>query len=131
MTRPSCDVHARPVGVEDAHDADVLPVEAVVLHRQRFREPLALVVATALADRVDIAAIRLPLRMLLRVAIRLARGGEQEAGALRLRQFEQMVGAERVGQVGLDRVAAIPLRLGGGGEVVDADRAGRDRAARR
>ena len=70
-------VHPRAVGVEDAHDADVDPVHAVIVHEQRLGGPLAFVVAGPRADRVDVAAIRLALRMLGRVAIDLAGRGLQ------------------------------------------------------
>ena len=40
------DGHAGAIGVEDAGDADIHAVLAVVVHHQGFRHPLAFVVAT-------------------------------------------------------------------------------------
>ena len=50
-------VHARAVGVEDARDLDVELVLAVVVEEQRLGAALALVVAGARADRVDVAPV--------------------------------------------------------------------------
>jgi hypothetical protein len=52
-------VHARAVGVEDAHDADVHLVHAVVVEEERLGGALALVVAGAGADGVHVAAVGL------------------------------------------------------------------------
>lgn len=46
------------VGVEDARDADLDAVLAMVPVRQRFSDPLALVVARTRTDRVDVAPTR-------------------------------------------------------------------------
>ena len=56
------DLHARAEGVEDAHDADVDAVVAVVGHRHRLGEALGLVVDAADADRVHVAPVGLGLR---------------------------------------------------------------------
>ena len=72
----------RTVGVEDAHDAHVEVVAAVVRERERLGEALRLVVDAARADRVDVAPVVLGLRVHLRVAVHLARGREEEPRAL-------------------------------------------------
>ena len=73
-------MHARPVGVEDPGDLDRQTVLAVIVEEQGFGAALALVVAGARPDRVDVAPIALGLRVDLRVAIDLAgRGLEDRA----------------------------------------------------
>src|SRR5581483_11596126 len=76
--------HARAVGVEDARDARVHSLLLVVRHRQRLGVALRLVVDAARPDRVHVAPVGLRLRMHLRVAVHLARRGDQKAGALPL-----------------------------------------------
>ena len=83
--------HPRAVRVEDPHDRRVDALLAVVRHRQRLGVALRLVVDAARPDRVHVAPVRLGLRMDLRVAVDLARRGEQEAGALELRETERVV----------------------------------------
>ncbi len=62
-------MHARAVGVEDAGDADPQIVLAEIVEEQGLGAALALVVAGARPDRVDIAAIGFGLRVQGRVAI--------------------------------------------------------------
>ena len=78
---PVVEGHPRPVGVEDAADADLEAVLAAVVKRQALGGALPLVVAGALADGVDVAPVGLGLRVLERVAVDLGGGGEEEAGA--------------------------------------------------
>ena len=49
--------HPRSVRVEDAHDARIDPVIAVVGHRHRLGEPLRLVVHAARADRIHVSPV--------------------------------------------------------------------------
>src|SRR4051795_8447856 len=85
--------HPRTVGVEDPHDRRVDALLAVIGHRQRLGVALGLVVDAARPDRVDVAPVGLRLRMDLRVAVDLAGGEEQEAGAVGLGQAERVVRA--------------------------------------
>ena len=64
---------------------------AVIVEEQRLAATLALVVAASRADRVDVAPVALGLWMDLRVAVDLARRGEEVASALELRQPERVV----------------------------------------
>ena len=121
-TRPSSRAHARAVGVEDAHDADVEAVVAVVGHRHRLGEPLGLVVDAARTDRVDVAPVGLGLRVDLRVAVDLAGRGQEEAGVLGLGQAERVVRAEAADLQRLDRHLEVVLRRGRAGEVQHARR---------
>ncbi len=111
--------HARPVGVEDAHDPGLEPVVAVVGHHHRLGEPLRFVVDPARADRVDVAPVGFRLRVHQRVAVDLGGRGEQDAGAFGLGQAERVVGAQRADLEGLDRQLEIVDRAGGRGEVED------------
>jgi hypothetical protein len=76
------EAHAFAVGVEDADDAGVDLVLAVVGHGEGFGEAFGFVVAAARADGVDVAPVVLGLRVHLGVAVDFGSGGEQEAGAL-------------------------------------------------
>jgi hypothetical protein len=69
---PVIGMHARPVGVEDAGKLDAHAVLAPIIHEQRFGAALALVIARAQADRIDMTVISLHLRVDRRVAIHLA-----------------------------------------------------------
>ena len=84
--------HPRAVRVEDPHDRRVHALLAVVGHRQRLRVALGLVVDAARADRVDVAPVAPRLRMLLRVAVHLARRREQEARACLCAEPERVMG---------------------------------------
>ena len=66
------DRHAGTVGVEDTDDLGADTVQAVVVEEERLGAALALVVAGAQADGVDIAPVALRLRMDVGVAIDLA-----------------------------------------------------------
>ena len=88
-------------------------------HRQRLGVPLGLVVDATRADRVDVAPVGLALRVLLRVAIDLARRGQEEACPVLLGQPERVV---RPGGADLERVereAEVVDRRGGRRQVVD------------
>jgi hypothetical protein len=57
--------------------------------------------------------------MRLRVAVDLARRGEEEAGALGLGEAQEMVGARHAGEHGVLGIRLVMRRRGGAGEVVD------------
>ena len=117
--------HARAVRVEDPDDRRVDALLVVVRHRQRLGVALRLVVDASRADRVDVPPVRLLLRMLLRIAVDLARGGEQEARALELRQPERVVGAVRADLERVQRHPHVVDRACERGEVEDeVDRLG-------
>ncbi len=95
------------------------PVRAVVRHGHRLGEALGFVVDAARADRIDVAPVFLVLRVDERIAVDLGGRGEQEAGALLLRQAERLVRAERAHLEGLDRQLEVVDRAGRRGEVQD------------
>ena len=86
--------HARAVGVEDSHDLRVDPVVPVIGHRHRFGKPLGLVVYAARPYRIDVAPVRLPLRMFERVAVDLRGRGDDEARSLGFGESERLVRAQ-------------------------------------
>ena len=117
--------HARPVRVEDPDDRRVDALLAVVRHRQRLRVALRLVVDPARADRVHVAPVGLGLRVHLRVAVHLARRGEQEARPLHLGEAERVVRPVRADLERLQREPQVVDRARGAREVVDeVDRLG-------
>ena len=111
--------HAAPVGVEDADDRRVEALLAVVGHRERLGVALRLVVDAARPDRVDVTPVGLGLRVHLRVAVDLARRGEEEARALELRETERVVGAVRAGLERVQRQPQVVDRARRAREVVD------------
>src|SRR5579862_2862669 len=116
---PVVRVHARPVGVEDAHHLDARPVLPPVVEEQRLGAALALVVAGARADRVDVAAIILGLGMDRGVAVDLAGRGLEDLGLHPLRQAQHVDRAGHAGLGRLDRIELVVHRRGRAGEVVD------------
>src|SRR3989344_8062159 len=86
-------IHARAVGVKDAHNLDGHFVLSVVVEEQRFRAAFALVVATAGPYRIDIAPIAFGLRVDSRVAVNFARRGLQDFGTDTLGESEHVDGA--------------------------------------
>ncbi len=130
IARPSCGRIRGPVGVEDPDDRGVDALLAVVGHRQRLGVALRLVVDAARADRVDVTPVGLGLRVHLRVAVHLARRGEQEARALHLREAERVVRPVRADLERLQRQPQVVDRARRAREVVDeVDRLRRSRRA--
>src|SRR5438876_2986011 len=111
--------HPRSVRVEDPRDRRVDSLLPVVGHRHRLGVALRLVVDAARADGIDVAPVGLRLRMHLRVAVDLARRGEEEAGALELRETQRVVRAVRAHLEGLQRQPRVVDRAGRAREVVD------------
>ena len=111
--------HPRAVGVEDPHDGRVDALLAVVGHRQGLGVALGLVVDAARADRVHVAPVALGLRVDLRVAVDLGGRGDQEAGAVQLREPQRVVRAVGADLQRLQRQPQVVDRRRRGGEVVD------------
>src|SRR3546814_3781927 len=80
-------------------------VVAVVRHRHGLGVALGLVVDAPGPDRVHVAPVRLRLRVHQRVAVHLARGGQEELRALGLGQAQAVVGTEAAALHDLDRDA--------------------------
>ncbi|MPM00811.1 hypothetical protein SDC9_47043 [bioreactor metagenome] len=68
---PVLRVHPRTVGIENPGDADVHPLRAMGFVEQRLGSTLALVIAGARANGVDVAAVALGLRAAVGIAIDL------------------------------------------------------------
>ena len=109
--------HARAIGVEDAHDARLHAVRAVVGHGHGLGKALGLVVDAARADRVDVAPVAFLLRMHHRVAVDLAGAGEQEARAFGQGQAQRIVRAQAAYLERLDRQLQVVDWTGRTGEV--------------
>ena len=93
------------------------PSLAAVGHRQRLGEALRLVVDAARADRVDVAPVRLRLRVHRRVAVHLRGGGEHEAGALACARSSACRVPRLPTFMRLDRQPQVVQRRGRRGEV--------------
>ena len=84
-------LHVGAVGVEDPRHPDRHAVLAVVVEEQGLGAALALVVAGARAQRVDVAEVALGLRVDRRVAIDLAGRGLQDLGFDRLAKPSMLI----------------------------------------
>ena len=123
--------HARAKRIEDARNPDLHTAGVHVCHRERLGDPLRLVVDAARSDGIDVAPVRLRLRVHERIAVDLAGRREQNSRVLVLSQAEDIPGPERADLEGLQRMALIIDRRGKRREVqdrvdvaVDAPRAG-------
>ena len=119
IARPSFGRIRGPYVLKMRDDRRVDALLAVVRHRQRLGVALRLVVDAARADRVHVAPVGLRLRVHLRVAVDLARRGEQEARALPLREAERVVRAVRADLERVQRQAQVVDRARERREVVD------------
>jgi len=112
-------MHARPIGVEDPGDLDRQLVLTVVVEEQRLGAALALIVAGARSDRVDVTPVVLGLWMNRRVAVHFGGRGLQDSRLHAFGQAEHVDGAVDAGLGGLHRVELVMDRRGRAGEVVD------------
>ena len=112
-------MHPRPVRVEDAHHARIDVTRADRIRNQRLRDTLALVVAAADADRIDVAPVVLFLWMHDRVAIDLARRAVQHLRAVALRQLQAQQRAPDRGHSRQERLRLIMHRARRTRQVVD------------
>mmetsp|Transcript_157815 Transcript_157815/g.383210 ORF Transcript_157815/g.383210 Transcript_157815/m.383210 type:complete len:351 (+) Transcript_157815:24-1076(+) len=115
---PIIRMHARPVGVEDAGAAGVAAL-TVILENKRLCHALALVVAGAHTDGVDVAPVGLWLRRDGGVAVALRCGSLEEPCTAALREPKRVVGAQEAGLDRLHRVELVVRRGGGARQVVD------------
>jgi len=99
-------MHARAIGVEDARDANAQLVLAVIVEEQSLGAALAFVITGARADRIDVAAVILGLRMDRRIAIDLGGRGLEDLGPEALGKPQHV---DRAGDAGLGRLHRIVL----------------------
>lgn len=92
---------------------------AVVLKGERLSDALALVIARADADGVDVAPVLLALRVLLGVPVDLRGGRQQQTGAQALGEAQHVEGAQHVGLDRLDPVGLVEHGGGGTRQMVD------------
>lgn len=107
---------------EDAGDADLNAVDAVVVEAEAFGNPLALVVAGADAVGADRAAVAHALEVHLRIAVGLAGGSQQQAGADAAGEAEHVGRADEAGLGGLGRSVLVMHRRGGAGQMRSTSR---------
>ena len=116
---PVVRVHPRAVGVEDADDADIHPIRAVIVHEQGFGRPLAFVVARPGANRIDRAAIGLRLGVDVGIAVDFAGRRLERLGAASLGNSQDVNRPQDGGLHRLDRIELVMAGGGGTGQVVD------------
>src|SRR5262249_22327853 len=112
-------LHSRPIGVEDARDLDPDAVLPMIIEEQGFCGPLSFIITGSRPDRVHMAPVVLGLRMLLRIAIDLARGRLKNARVEPLGETEHVDGAKHARLYRVNRVVLIVYRTRRAGEVVD------------
>ena len=91
----------------------------VVVEEQGFGTTLAFVVATARADRIDVAPIILGLRMDGRIAVDLARRGLEDLDLQPFCQPEHVDGAVNGSLGRLNRIVLVMDRRCRAGEIID------------
>ena len=124
MARPSSGRIRGPKVLKMRSDAGVDVVGLAVGQGHGLGEPLGLVVDAARSDRVDVAPVRLRLRVHLRVAVDLGGRGEHETGVLVAGQAQGVQRADRPHLQRLDRHAEVVDGRRRAGEVQDeVDRA--------
>ena len=112
-------MHARAVGVEDARDLDAHVVLTPVVEEQRLGAALALVVAGARSDRVDVAPIVFGLRMDAGIAVHFGGRRLEDFRAHALGQAQHVDRAVHAGLGRLHRIALVVNRRRRTGEIVD------------
>ena len=126
---PILRVHPRPIGVEDAHQPHVHAELAAVFQGQGLGRALAFVVATAHAQRVDVAPVALRLRVDLRVAIDFAGRGDEEPRTAPPGHLERLARAVEGRSEGVEAVGLVVRGRGGAGQVEDPIVVARNRLA--
>src|SRR4051812_45838836 len=83
-------MHARAVSIEDSSNLDLETMLAVIVEEQGFSAALALIVAGARPDRVDIAPIGLGLRVNCRIPVHFAGRCLKNAASEAFRQTQHI-----------------------------------------
>src|SRR5215469_9539333 len=91
----------------------------MVGHDGGLGEALGFVVDGAETDGIDVAPVGLHLRMHLRVAVALGRGGMQKSGAIFAGEVESIDGAGGAYKEGFGTETGVVVGTGGRGEVED------------
>src|SRR5688572_2385193 len=103
-------MHPRAVGVEDADDADIDLVLAVIVEEERLGATLAFVVAGTFTDWVDVAPVTFRLRMNVWVPVHLARARLEHPRPHPFRETKAVDGAHHGRLDGLDRIVLVVRR---------------------
>src|SRR5262249_43727498 len=91
----------------------------VIIEEQGLCGPLSFIITGSWPDRVHVAPVALGLRMLLRIAIDLARGRLKDARIEPLGETEHVDGAKHARLDRVNRIVLIVHRARRAGEVVD------------
>ena len=112
-------MHSGSVRIEDAYDADIDSVHAMIVHEQRFCRSFSLIIAGSWTNRIDVPAVIFPLRMDLWVAVNLAGRCLQHAGTAPLTNPQGIDCSHHRRFDRLDRIELVVSRSGRAGEIVD------------
>src|SRR5574344_24797 len=112
--------HARAVRVENAHNADIYLILAMIIHKERFSDTLTLVVTAADADGVHVSPVALRLRMHARVTIDFARARLQNTRLDAFRKPEHIDCAHHACLDGLHRIELVMNRACGTRQIKNA-----------
>ena len=112
-------MHARPVCVEDPRHLDLEPVLPVVVEEEGLGAALALVIAGARADGIDVAPVTFGLRMNFGIAVDLAGRSLKDLAFEALGQPQHVDRAMHRGLGRLDRVVLVMHRRSRAGQIVD------------
>jgi hypothetical protein len=109
--------HPGAVRIEDADYAGIDTVSVPVGPGQGLGKPLGLVVHASRADRIDVAPVVLGLRVHGRVAVDLAGGGEDETGAVPVREAQRVLGSVAAHGQGLEGKTQVVRRRSRAGQM--------------
>src|SRR6056297_22610 len=112
-------MHARPVCVEDPRHLDLEPVLPVVVEEEGFGAALALIVAGAWADGIDVAPVAFGLRVNFWIAVDLTGRSLEDLALEALGQAEHVDCALDRSFRRLNWVVLVMHRRGRAGEIVD------------
>src|SRR6056297_3200843 len=112
-------MHARPVCVEDPRHLDLEPVLPVVVEEEGFGAALALIVAGAWADGIDVAPVAFGLRVNFWIAVDFTGRSLEDLALETLGQAQHVDCAVDRSFRRLNRVVLVMHRRGWAGEIVD------------
>src|SRR5579863_1178250 len=114
---PIVELHARPVGIEDAHDTRVHVVIAMIGHGHGLAEALGFIVNRTRTDGIYVAPIGFFLRMFQRIAVTLRGRRDQVFCPILARYIQSMKSAQRTNLQSLDSVFRVIDWAGWTGEM--------------
>src|SRR5712671_1727434 len=91
---PIVQTHARPVGIEDAHNVSVHAMIAVIRHGHGFRIAFSFVVHSPRSDGVYMSPVSFWLGRDFRIAVAFARGSQEKFGLFSQRESKSIMSTE-------------------------------------